>query len=498
MALAFTFTASGRTGRIKWTVFPASRSVQLLPVTRTHTSGALLSMEPAGIILTFTSKHGTECLVVLSSTARLRAITMSTSDTSSSTTGITYVDMIQDPDALLANANKQTADELVSQAATGGPPTAINGLINGTNTYNDTLGSRFETVFEAGTRYRIRLVNAAADNHFRFMIDNHTLEVIANDFVPIIPYNTTDLSIGMGQRYDIIVTAKDISSGDFWLRAIPQESCSESDATDNVKGIVRYDNSSTADPTTSAYDYTDSCSDESPSNLVPYVAIDATDDFAAGDDQEVGVEVTDNALLWTTNGTSMRTAWEYPTLMQVADGNSTWARKQQVIQFDQVDEWVYIVVHSPFAQDHPMHLHGHDFWVLGSGYGNFDSTQTNALQLVNAPRRDVAMMPASGYLVIAFKTNNPGVRYPLPFGLELSFADVCFRLGLCTATSRGTRLKVSRCRCSSVLRRSRSIRTSSTARVRIGRAMLLPKTSLNTILVCKGLSGILHSTVHKS
>lgn len=134
--------------------------------------------------------------------------------------------MIQDPDALLANANKQTADELVSQAATGGPPTAINGLINGTNTYNDTLGSRFETVFEAGTRYRIRLVNAAADNHFRFMIDNHTLEVIANDFVPIIPYNTTDLSIGMGQRYDIIVTAKDISSGDFWLRAIPQESCS--------------------------------------------------------------------------------------------------------------------------------------------------------------------------------------------------------------------------------------------------------------------------------
>ncbi|KAF4540341.1 Multicopper oxidase [Lasiodiplodia theobromae] len=302
----------------------------------------------------------------------------------------------------------QTADELVSQAATGGPPTAINGLINGTNTYNDTLGSRFETVLEAGKRYRIRLVNAAADNHFRFMIDNHTMEVIANDFVPIVPYNTTDLSIGMGQRYDIIVAAKDIESGDFWLRAIPQSSCSESDATDNVKGIIRYDSSSTSDPTTSAYSYTDSCSDESPSNLVPYIAIDATDSFVDGDSQEVGVQVTDNALLWTTNKTSMRTAWEYPTLMQVADGNTTWTRKQQVIQFDQVDEWVYIVVHSPFAQDHPMHLHGHDFWVLASGYGNFDSTQTNALQLVNAPRRDVAMMPASGYLVIAFKTNNPG------------------------------------------------------------------------------------------
>ncbi|GME66055.1 Multicopper oxidase [Neofusicoccum parvum] len=302
----------------------------------------------------------------------------------------------------------QTADELVSQAATGGPPTAVNGLINGTNTYNDTLGSRFETVFEAGTRYRMRLVNAAADNHFRFMIDNHTLEVIANDFVPIVPYNTTQLSIGMGQRYDVIVTAKDLSSGDFWMRAIPQESCSESDATDDIKGIVRYDNSSTADPATSAYDYTDSCADESASNLVPYLAINASDSFAATSNQEVAVQVTDNALLWTTNKTTFRTVWEYPTLMQVADGNDTWVGRQQVIKLDQVDEWVYMLVHSPFAQDHPMHLHGHDFWVLGSGYGNFDATQTNALQLVNAPRRDVAMMPASGYLVIAFKTNNPG------------------------------------------------------------------------------------------
>lgn len=63
------------------------------------------------------------------------------------------------------------------------------------------------------------------------MIDNHTLEVISSDFVPIVPYNTTDLSIGMAQRYDVIVTAKDLTEGSFWLRAIPQESCSESDAS---------------------------------------------------------------------------------------------------------------------------------------------------------------------------------------------------------------------------------------------------------------------------
>lgn len=56
-----------------------------------------------------------------------------------------------------------------------------------------------------------------------------------------------------------------------------------------------------------------------------------------------------------------------------------------------------------------MHMHGHDPEVLGSGYGNFDTTMKDSLTLVNGPRRDVVMLPASGYVVIAIKTVNPGV-----------------------------------------------------------------------------------------
>ncbi|KAJ5767597.1 hypothetical protein N7533_000180 [Penicillium manginii] len=301
-----------------------------------------------------------------------------------------------------------TADRLVLQAATGGPPTAPNGLINGTNTWNDE-GSRFETVFEEGKRYRLRLVNAAADQHFRFMIDNHTMEVIANDFVPIHPFNATQLSMGMGQRYDVIVTGKQLQSGNFWMRAIPQSACSETDATDKVKGIIRYDNSSTADPTTSAYSYTDSCADEDPSNLIPYLKVDASETYTYKTGENVEVQVTDNAMLWLMNGTSLHTQWEYPTLLQVAQGNDTWLARQRLIELPAANKWVYFVIHSPFAQDHPMHLHGHDFWLLQAGYGNFDSSMVDSLTLVNAPRRDVVMLPASGYIVIALKTNNPGV-----------------------------------------------------------------------------------------
>jgi FtsP/CotA-like multicopper oxidase with cupredoxin domain len=79
-----------------------------------------------------------------------------------------------------------------------------NGLINGTNMYNEG-GYRYNASFTAGTSYRIRLVNGAVDTHFKFMIDNHTMTVISADLVPIEPYNTTVVNIGMGQRYDVSI-----------------------------------------------------------------------------------------------------------------------------------------------------------------------------------------------------------------------------------------------------------------------------------------------------
>ncbi len=45
-------------------------------------------------------------------------------------------------------------------------------------------GEKFEVVFESGKEYRMRLINAAIEGHFQFMIDSHSLTVIANDLVP--------------------------------------------------------------------------------------------------------------------------------------------------------------------------------------------------------------------------------------------------------------------------------------------------------------------------
>ncbi|KAH7355718.1 multicopper oxidase [Pyrenochaeta sp. MPI-SDFR-AT-0127] len=298
----------------------------------------------------------------------------------------------------------QTVDELYIQAESSGPPTLDNGLINGTNTFDDG-GFRYNTSFTSGTSYRIRLVNGAVDTHFKFMIDNHTMTVIASDLVPIEPYETSILDIGMGQRYDIIVTADQASTAEnFWLRAIPQSACSENDNVDDIRGIVYY-GASPSSPSTSAYDYEDSCSDET-ANLIPYIS--KTVDSESSTMQEIATVGfnSDRLFRWYLNSTTMVAEWSNPTLLQILNGNTTYETSNAVIELPDANEWVYIVIETTLAVPHPIHLHGHDFFVIAQGSGTYSTSTT--LTLENPPRRDTAMLPASGYLVIAFETDNPG------------------------------------------------------------------------------------------
>lgn len=301
-----------------------------------------------------------------------------------------------------------TVDELYDEAQSSGPPTLDTGLINGTNIYNDSgtvTGERWETSLTEGTSYRLRLVNAAIDTHFKFMIDNHTLTVIAMDLVPIEPYETTVLDIAMGQRYDVIVTADQASvASDFWLRAIPQSACSDNDNTDDIKGIIHY-GSSTDTPSTSAYDYTDACVDEDSSDLVPYVSKTATSGTSLAEAVTVAYN-SDSLFRWYMNETSMEVEWENPTLLQVYNDNLTFTDTSGVVQLDTADQWYFFVIETDNAVPHPIHLHGHDFFILAAGTGSYSDNVT--LTLDNPPRRDTAMLDSSGYLVLAFETDNPG------------------------------------------------------------------------------------------
>ena len=192
---------------------------------------------------------------------------------------------------------------------------------------------------------------------------------------------------------------------DFWMRAIPQIACSDNDSTDNIKGIVYYGDSA-GTPSTTGYDYTDSCDDEDVADLVPYVS--KTVDSAAVQDSETATvgKNSDNLFRWYLNSTTMVVDWADPTLLQVYNNATTFDTSNAVIQLAEADEWAYIVIQTTLAVPHPIHLHGFDFFVLAQGSGTYSSSTT--LNLDNPPRRDTAMLPASGYLVLAFETDNPG------------------------------------------------------------------------------------------
>lgn len=265
---------------------------------------------------------------------------------------------------VLSDWSHQTSDALYTYAQTQGPPTLDNGLINGTNTYNNSgtiVGSRFETAWESGTKYLMRVVNTGIDTYFKFSIDNHNMTVIASDFVPITPYSTQVLNIGMGQRYDIIVEANQ-DADNYWMRAVPQAACSSNDNADDIKGIVRYDSSSTDDPTSSAYTAiadVDECVDEDASNLVPYVSytvgtLTDTDD----DDLTVAVTQSNSLFKWQIGSSTMEVQWDDPTLLQVYNNDSSWNASEVVIDLATADEWVYFVISSTLAVPHPIHLHG--------------------------------------------------------------------------------------------------------------------------------------------
>ncbi|KAF2640242.1 hypothetical protein P280DRAFT_428127 [Massarina eburnea CBS 473.64] len=323
----------------------------------------------------------------------------------------------------------QTSDEKYNFAETNGPFSLDNGLINGKNTWGDG-GSRYENNFESGKSYRLRIVNAAIDTHFKFALDGHSFKVIAMDFVPIVPFDATVLDITMGQRYDIIIEA-DQDATDYWMRAVPQGECSANNNSADIRAIIRYDSTSTSLPTSTAYDdmTNDLCDDMPIASLVPHLSQTVVDPVEDSD-LPVSVSTNENNLFkWQIGMNSMLVQWADPSLLSIMEGNATFQDAENVYSLPDANKWVYFVIESAIAVPHPIHLHGHDYFVLAAERdATYDSSVT--LNLVNPPRRDVVNLPVSGYLVIAFLTDNPGtwlmhchIGWHTSEGLALQFVE---------------------------------------------------------------------------
>ncbi|PQE21062.1 putative Laccase-2 protein [Rutstroemia sp. NJR-2017a WRK4] len=341
----------------------------------------------------------------------------------------------------LQDWDHQSAFQRWASAKLGAPPKLNSNLINGTNVFNCTGstdancvggGKKFELEFVSGTKYLLRLINVAIDGHFEFAIDGHKLTVVATDLVPIVPYETDTLLISIGQRYDVIVEANQ-PAGDYWLRGNWNTACAGNDNAANMTGIVRYDSSSTADPTSTPSTVRGECADEPAASLVPHLKLDVGNYSIV----EEGLSFAfTNYFTWTINGSSLLLDWSNPTTLKIFNNESVFPTPYNVVPLERDaanDDWVVYVIedNTGIGLNHPIHLHGHDFWVIAQEQAAFDPvTSPSKFQLVNAPRRDVASLPGNGYLAIAFKLDNPGswllhchIAWHASEGLAMQFVE---------------------------------------------------------------------------
>lgn len=290
------------------------------------------------------------------------------------------------------------------------PPNANNVLINGTNKDANGNGAYSTITVTAGKKYRLRLINISVDNFIRVSLDGHSLLVMTSDFIPIKPFSTQWLLLAIGQRYDVVIDANQ-SAGNYWFRADVAADCLSGN---NGAGLAvwNYDSAVLANPTTSAAAPSLGCSE--PAGITPYwqqsVPSASFDNMAVNLTRQVIVPNGDAITVWALNTTSINVAWERPTLTYLMEGDTNFPGDLNVIPTTSEGSWNYWLIQTASGLPpvpHPIHLHGHDFMVIGSGQGTY-TPGFSTLNWSNPPRRDTSTLPGGGWLALAFLSNNPG------------------------------------------------------------------------------------------
>jgi len=95
------------------------------------------------------------------------------------------------------------------------------------------------------------------------------------------------------------------------------------------------------------------------------------------------------------------------------NGSRPWNDNEVVIPENYTaTDWIYLTICAGYGgkSAHPLHLHGHDFAILQVGKKFCKDLRPGDINLrrINPARRDVVLVPSGGFVIIAFKADNPG------------------------------------------------------------------------------------------
>ena len=229
-------------------------------------------------------------------------------------------------------------------------------LVNGrTPTDPDVLSA------QPGQRVRLRLINAGADTVFDVALADHEFTVTHSDGYPVTPVPTASVRLGMGERYDAIVTLGD---GVFPLVAAPvgKNGLSRALLRTGAGSVPPQDyrpDGLAGDPLTVGQ-----------LRAAPGAALPARDPDST---QNVLLSGAMSPYVWTINGRT----YDDTEPLTVRQGQTTRLR-----------------LRNRSMMPHPLHIHGHTFQVGAAGG--------------TGPRKDTVLLPAMGGIDVTLAADNPG------------------------------------------------------------------------------------------
>ncbi|XP_047146962.1 laccase-4-like [Vigna umbellata] len=350
-----------------------------------------------------------------------------------------------DTEAIINEALKSGLAPNVSDAHT------INGL-PGTVT-NCSSQDVYNLPVEGGKTYLLRIVNAALNEELFFKIAGHQLTVVEVDATYVKPFKIETIVIAPGQTTNVLLNA-DKKSGKYLVAASPF-----------MDAPIAVDNSTAT--ATLHYTGTLSTTPTFLTNPPPKNATNVANTFVSSlrglNSKKYPVNVpqtVDHSLFFTVglginpcpsckaaNGSRVvasinNVTFLMPTiaLLQAhyfnikgvfttdfpanpphvfnysgsgpANLNTVTATKVYKLPFNATVQVVLQDTGIIAPENHPIHLHGFNFFVVGRGVGNYNpSTDPKNFNLVDPVERNTVGLPAGGWTAIRFRADNPGVWF---------------------------------------------------------------------------------------
>lgn len=205
-------------------------------------------------------------------------------------------------------------------------------------------------------------------------------------------------------------------SGTYWMRSNISQICSLVNQSPDALAAIYYDNTSPDQvPKSKAWDVPDdgTCANDDLSLTQPYYSIAPVGANADTTFQyDISFHVNGSGInLWWVNNRTFRADYNSPILLLANQGNFSFDPLWNVYDFGTNESITFVINNPTGLPSHPMHMHGHNFWVLSEGPGTWDG-KTIMGNPKNPQRRDVQLLPGGHHLVLQIKTDNPGA-WPL-------------------------------------------------------------------------------------